>query len=106
MLAKSDLQAIEKLVRGVVREEIETESEAIREELTSEILNSRMRIQNDVDEVKNRVKNVDIKLTKVHKDLKKENKDILDFLDKQDVRLHKRVTRIENHLNLPPLQAA
>lgn len=60
-----------------------------------------MRIQNDIDEVKNRVKNVEIRLTKVHKDLKEDIKHITDFLDKENMQTRKRVIRIEHHLNLP-----
>lgn len=101
MFKKSDLQTLEKLVRGVVREEIENESEAIRSELVGEIASSRMRIQVDIDEVKTRVKNVDMKLTRVHKDLKEEIKTVSNFLDKQTMDVAKRVKRVENHLHLP-----
>jgi len=52
-------------------------------------------------EIKDRMKNVEIKINNVHKDLKKEIKQVVEFLDKEDVTLHKRISKIEKQLNLP-----
>ncbi len=99
MLTPDDL----KQMRKVMREEIENESQTIREELGSEIRMSRIRLQEDLEEVKDRVKNIDIRLTNVHKDLKEEIKLVSHTLDKENMKTAKRVTRLEKHLELSPL---
>ncbi len=107
MLTKTDLSQIEKLVRKVVREEVENETKALKEELQGDIIMARIRVQSDIEELKNRVKNVEIGLTsletkviKMHKDLKNEIKIVVEFLDKDNMKTAKRVMRIESHLGL------
>lgn len=105
MLTKSDFSAIEKLVRGVVREEVENESQAIKDDLGGEISMSRMRLEEGIDQVKNRVKNVEIRVGNMHKDLRKEIKLVSNVLDKQTMRTIKRVDKIEQHLGFSPQTA-
>lgn len=103
MLTKTDLNQI----RTIVREEVENEVKTAKEELGADITMSRIRIQNDIGELKSRVKNVEIhltgldaKITKMHKDLKNDIKMVTEFLDKENVKTAKRVIRIESHLGL------
>ena len=107
MLTKIDLSQIEKLVRKVVREEVENETKALKEELQADIIMTRIRVQNDIEELKNRIKNVEIRFTgletkiiKMHKDLKNEIKMVVEFLDKDNMKTVKRAIRIESHLGL------
>jgi hypothetical protein len=95
MLNDKDLEKI----RIVIREEIEAESSNTKNELQTDIKMSQMRITGIIDELKNRVKNIEIKINQISKDLKY----AINFLDKEDVKTVKRIDRIENHLNLPPI---
>lgn len=103
MLTKDDLKAI----RGVVREEVENETQTIKNELSSDIRMSRMSIQTDIQALKDRMKNseirltkIDSKITKMHKELKKEIKESFDFLDKSHLKNKRSIEKIENHLHL------
>lgn len=60
MLTKQDLLAI----RKIVREEIENEIQNAKSEIMTEIKLSRMRVQNDIDILTDRIKNVEILLRK------------------------------------------
>ena len=100
MLTKSDLSQI----RKVVREEVENEAQSIKDELGSDINMSRMRIQNDINELKDRIKNLEIRVSKMHAELKKEIKAVSYFLDKDIVKTIKRVRRVEEHLGLSSAQ--
>ena len=96
MLTKSDLKEF----RKIVREEVESESQNLKLELQGDIKISQMRILNEIGELKNRLKNLEIKVDKIQKDLKI----VVSFFDKEELRLQKRITRMEEHLRLPPLQ--
>ena len=103
MLTKTDLNQI----RAIVREEVENEVKTVKQELGADIIMARIRVQNDVEELKNRIKNVEIrltgletKMTKMHKELKNEIKMVVEFLDKENAKTAKRVIRIESHLGL------
>lgn len=98
MLTKDDLVAIRKLVR----EEVGNESQAIQDELGSELNSARMRIQTDVRELQDRVKNLEIRTARMHKDLKKEIKQVSHFQDVENLKTLKRVEKIESHLGLHP----
>lgn len=93
MLTKTDLSDI----RKIIREEIEAESKAIGNDLRGEIKLARIEIQTDIRELKDRVKNLEISVGKIEKDVKS----IIEFFDKDSLRLRKRVEKIEKHLNLP-----
>lgn len=112
MLTKTDLQAIDKMFSKRVREEIEAEGKNIKDELKSDILNSRIRIQQEIRDLADRIKNLEIRLNNSEKDTKKNflalNKrftELFNFLDKDQLRTSKRVERIEEHLNLEPVNS-
>lgn len=96
MLIKSDLSEI----RKIVREEVENETHAIKDELQSDITMSRMRIQQDINELTDRTKNLEIRITKMHTDLRNEVKMVSHFLDKENMETVKRVEKIEDNLGL------
>ena len=105
MLTKADL----KQIRGVIREEIETEAEDIKQEFQS----GQIRIRIEVSEVKNKIKNLEIKTTKVEKGinglktetrkLRRDVKTAISFFDKQSISSEKRLYRIEENLDLPTI---
>ena len=96
MLTKTDLSQF----RKVIREEVETESKSLQEELQGEIKLSRIEIQKEVRLVANKVKNLEIVISKIQKGIKS----IVNFFDQEHLQLRKRVERLEEHLNLPSLQ--
>lgn len=107
MLTKVDLSQI----RKVVREEVEAEVKDSTRTLEGEVRLSRMRVQSDISELDDRMKNVEIrinsvetKITKMHKSLKKEIKIVSNTLDKEDLKTVRRVRRIEEHLGLSNTQ--
>lgn len=109
MLTKSDLQAIDKLISKRVREEIEAEGNNIKDQLRTDIINFRFRIQQEIRGLADRNKNLEIGVSNLEKNNKKEfqklNKcftDLFDFLDKDQLRTLKKVERIEKHLHLEP----
>ncbi len=108
MLTKNDLEQIRKIIRAdvreIVREEVDNETQAIKEELQADITHAQMRIRSDIDELKNRIKNLEIRVTKMHRELKEEIKLVANFLDRENVATNKRVKWIEDHLQIPPVQ--
>ena len=100
MLTKTDLSQI----RKVVREEVENEVKAAKDELQADISMARMRVQNDIGELKDRTKNLEIKMTKMHRELKEEIKLVSHVLDKENMKTLKRVEKIEHHLGFAPLE--
>jgi hypothetical protein len=74
MLTKTDLSQI----RKIVRQEVETESESAKEDLQGEIKLSRIELQKDVRSVKDRIKNLEIAVRKIQKNIKT----IVNFFDK------------------------
>ena len=97
MLTKTDLSQI----RKVIREEVETESQNIKEEIQADIKMSLVRISGELHRIQDRLKNVEIKINKIQKDLKY----AVNFLDKESLKIQKRVERIEKHLKLEPISA-
>lgn len=108
MLTQNDLEKIRKIIRAdvreIVREEVGNETQAIKEELQADITHAQIRIRSEIDELKNRIKNLEIRITKLHKELKEEIKLVANFLDRENVSTNKRVKRIDHHLSLPPAQ--
>lgn len=109
-MQKSDLDQIGKLVRKIVREEVKTEVKDSTRTIESQIRLSRMQVQQDIGELDDRMKNVEIridgleeKVSRMHKDLKKEIKMVSHVLDKENMQTLKRVTRMESHLGLPQI---
>ncbi len=95
MLTKTDLQSI----RKIVREEVETEAENIKTELQSDLKMNLVRIVGELRELKDRLKNVEIKINKIQKDIKY----AVDFLDKEGLKVVKRVEKVEKRLGLGPV---
>lgn len=95
MLTKTDLKEI----RKIVREEVETESQNVKEELQADMKMNLVRTLSEMRELKNRMKNSEITLRRIQKDLKY----AVEFLDKEGLKINKKVERLEKHLNLEPL---
>lgn len=95
MLNKTDLKEI----RKIIREEIETEAENIKNELQSEMKMNMVRVVGEMNQFSSRLKNLEIKINKIQKDLKI----AVNFLDKEGLNLQKRVDKIEGHLHLSPV---
>ena len=103
MLTRDDLNQF----RKVIREEIENETKVLKDELGSDITMARMRLQADINELKDRIKNLEIgmtnlesKITRMHKELKSEIKLIVTVLDKENLKTLKRVEKIEQNLSI------
>lgn len=95
MLTKADLKEI----RKIVREEVEAEAEHIKDEIHADVKMSLVRISGELNQIKDRLKNLEIKVNRIQKDLKY----AVNFLDKEGLRVQKRVDRVEKHLGLAPL---
>lgn len=95
MLTKTDFLQI----RKIIREEVETESKSLQEDLQGEIKLARIEIQKDIRDLKGKIKDLEIATGKVQKDIKK----IVGFFDEEYLQIRKRVERLEEHLNLPSL---
>lgn len=94
MLTKEDLSEI----RKIVREEVENESKQIQSDLTL----VKIHLDSEINEVRNRVKNLEIKtanletkIDKMHRELKEEIKKVVDFFDREHLRIDKRVKILE-----------
>lgn len=106
MLTTSDLKAIKK----IVREEIETETKNVKEDLESEIRTANLHIREAIHDQGDRIKNVEVRLVSVDKEIKGLRKDIrklqkdvssaINVFNVEDIRIAKRVSKIEHHLNL------
>lgn len=90
MLTKADFSKFKELVR----EEVEAEGENIKSELSSDIRMWGVRTASELQEVNSRLKNLEISVRKVQKDLKKTS----DFLDRENLKVVRRVDKIEEHL--------
>lgn len=62
MLVKTDLQQI----RSIVREEVGNEAQSIKDDVLSELKMSRIRIQNDIGDLLDRIKNLEIRVRKMN----------------------------------------
>lgn len=93
MLTKSDFSQI----RKIVREEVETESDSLKRDLEGEIKLARMELQGEIHTLVGKVKDSEISLRKIQKDIKT----IVNFFDNEYLRLQKEVYRIKEHLHLP-----
>ena len=108
MLTKGDLSAIDKVVAKRVREEVEAEGKNTRDELKSDVITARMRLDQRIGELADRIKNLEISVNNSDKNSKKGFQKLdkrftglFDFLDKDQLKTAKRVKRIEEHLKLP-----
>ncbi|OGY24851.1 MAG: hypothetical protein A2Y57_03865 [Candidatus Woykebacteria bacterium RBG_13_40_7b] len=96
MLTKTDLSAIKKIVKEVVRVEIEAEVSPLKDALQAEIKLARLETQREIKLLKDEVKELRIKLTKVEKDVAL----IVKIFDREYLDLRKDVEGIKEHLNL------
>lgn len=63
MLTKTDLEQIGKVVRKIVREEVEAEVKEFKEDVDYELKTLRMELSLRLDKVEDKLKDVDIRLT-------------------------------------------
>ena len=106
MLTKTDLNAM----RKVIREEVEGEIRDAKQTLDTNIRLSRIQIQGDIRGLDDRVKNVELGVNKLEKDMKSNKRElrylrktlnvVIGDYDEKDHALDKRVTEIEGHLGL------
>ena len=94
MLTQQDISKI----RKVVNEEVENEISVAKDEIQSDITMSKITIQNDISNLKDRTNNIEIKVTKMHRELKEEIKFVSHILDRDNMKTSKQVKRIEEHL--------
>ncbi len=80
-LTKADLQEISKIIRNEL-DPVKEDLSGVKEDLSG--------VKEDLKDVKQRVRKIETNV-----------ETMLGFLDEQDVKLHKRVSKIEKHLNLP-----
>lgn len=108
-MQKQDLDQIAKLVRKIVREEVEAEVGNSSNNLESQIRLSKLELKNDIRDTDNRMKNIEIKVNNVSKDVIEVKKSVRNVektvsiiarnYDEGDVMLAKRIEKLENHLN-------
>ena len=111
MLTKTDLEQIGNVVKEIVRGEVKTEVKDSTRTIENQIRLSRMQVQNEINELDDRMKNVEIRVDGMAKDTKTVKKDVsylkktldvfIDRTDREETKLEKRVTRVENHLSIP-----
>lgn len=65
MLIKTDFLQI----RKIIREEVETESKSLQEDLRGEIKLARIEIQKDIRDLKGKIKDLEITGNKIQKDI-------------------------------------
>ncbi len=94
MLTKEDIKEL----RNVFREEIEAEVGTMRDELTSQIILTKMELRSDFRGVENRLKNVEIKLGRLEKTVSV----AIIMFNEDDTKLVKRIKDIESHLDIVP----
>lgn len=87
-------------MRKMVREEVEAEGENIKSELGNDIRMAGIRTAGELQEVNGRLKNLEIAVRGVQKDLKKTS----NFLDRENLKVVKRNDKIEEHLGFPKPQ--
>lgn len=113
-LTTDDLKAI----RKVIREEVTTEVKDSSNTLETQIRLSKMEVKSSIRELDDRMKNVEIRMDNVAESVAASGNDIkvlkkdVNFIkkttniiaknyDEGDVALHRRLTKVEKHLNLP-----
>lgn len=97
MLTKSDLKEI----RNIIREETEAESQNIKTELQSDAKMNFVRLMGEIRSLNDRIKNIEIDIRKIQKDLKY----AVNFLDKESLAITRRVEKIEKRLDISPLSS-
>jgi hypothetical protein len=62
MLALNDF----KQIRTIVREEVGNEVQSMKEDLSSDIIMSNLRMREQMDQLKNRIKNLEIRIGRIN----------------------------------------
>jgi predicted nucleic acid-binding Zn-ribbon protein len=104
MIDSKDLKLFEKTMRKIVREEVKAESENLEAKINSELKLFRMRLQNEMLDLTDNIKTLQVKINKLDLQISKLRKDMQktsDFLDRDNLRTLGRVKRMEEHLQLP-----
>ena len=106
MLTKSDLSQI----RKIMREEVEQEVKEAKEEMLYEIKLVRVELSVRIGKIEDKLKDLNLRVTKIETSLIKINKDtlrikkdiknLIDYHDEYYVHLRKRVEKIEEHLQI------
>ena len=99
MLTNGDL----KQIRKVIREEVEAEVDNAKKSLKNDIVMSRIKIQNNIGELSDRMKNLEIGQKSLDKKLDQIQEDISEILtavDKRQTSLEKRVLVLEEHSSI------
>ncbi len=113
-LTLDDLKAI----RKVVQEEVKVEVRDSARNLEDQIRLTKISLSNDLSELDDRMKNVEIRMDNVVENVKKTGKDVKDVrnkvnkiekttsiiaknYDEGDAVLHRRLKKVEKHLGLP-----
>ncbi|KKT41854.1 MAG: coiled-coil [Microgenomates group bacterium GW2011_GWC1_44_37] len=94
-MTQNDLMQIRGVVEDVLEEKLEQKLEEKLEQKLEEKLDRKLK------PIKTQLKSMDKKINK----LQSGQNIILKYVDDQDTRIEKRVSRIENHLHLPSLRA-
>lgn len=92
MLTSYDLSQI----RKVIREEVEAQTNSLRENLNSELKLFRIEIQTNLKALVYRIKNIEILIKGIQKDLKTTT----NLFDKETLILRGKIARIQNYLKL------
>lgn len=110
MLTKTDLAALERLTRKIVREEVGKENRDTKDHLEAQIQLVRMDLSNRIEDLENRIKGIDMGVTRMQKNLDALKKDIRKIrrdvsvlilsTNRDDMMLLKRVKKIEDNLQL------
>ncbi|EKD86641.1 MAG: hypothetical protein ACD_37C00206G0001 [uncultured bacterium] len=110
MLTKTDLDQLGKVVRKIVREEVEAEVSDSKNSLGAQVTMTKLELKQKINDLDDRIKNTEIKLNGIGKDMKDVKKRVIktektvdimiDLFDKEIVKTQKRVTRIEDHLRI------
>ncbi|MFC1790508.1 hypothetical protein ACFLZP_03435 [Patescibacteria group bacterium] len=105
MLTKTDLKQIGQIVQSETRKVVQSETRKVVQSETRKIVQSETRkiVQ---EEIETELKPIKKNLALLQKDMEKVRTDIdviINFFDQEYLGLRRRVTRIEEHLDLPSL---
>ena len=103
MLTNTDFAKFKK----IFRETIEAESENVKDLVSSEIKMAGLKVASQLQEVNSRLKNQEIRLIKIEKDIKKLRSDLtttINFFDNQSLTLKRGLQETRSDLNLAQLE--
>jgi chaperonin cofactor prefoldin len=107
---KNDISTLSKIIKTVVRSEVSNEVKDLKSTLSAEIKLSSMRIRSSINELEDKVKNVEVSMTTLQNDMttvksgvKKLRKDLektIGFFDSNDVSLHNKLNKTRSEIGL------